>query len=76
MELVDSGTCDDGHMDIERSDVPPRRSILPAKLTGNPATDRALLELADVLAEIARDVVCRSAEEQESQSSEGKHDDR
>ena len=46
------------------------------RLTGEPATDRALLELAEVLAEIAHDVVRLAAVEHESQSSEGKHDDR
>lgn len=56
-----------------RTDVSARGT--PA-LTGDPATDQALLDLAEVLAEIARDVARRSAEEHETQSLEGKEDDR
>ena len=46
------------------------------ELTGDGATDQALVELAEVLAEIARDVARRLVEEHESQSSEGTQDDR
>ena len=53
-----------------------QRNPAPPELTGDPATDQALLELAEVLAEIARDVVRRTAEEHESQPMEGKQDDR
>ncbi len=49
---------------------------LPPPLTGDSATDQALFELAAVLAEIAGHVVGRSAAKMESQSSEGKQDDR
>ena len=70
VELMDSGTCDDGHMDVESSDVRPRRSTLPPELTGDPATDRALWELAEVLAEIARKSHCIETDRQRRESSD------
>ena len=50
---------------------PETRSSRP-ELTGDPATDRALLELADILAEIAREqAVSEATGEDESRKSVG-----
>lgn len=38
-----------------------RRQLAP-KLTGDPATDQSLLELAEVLAEIAKKMMCPTTE--------------
>ena len=54
VELVEIITCQNGHMDVESGDVPPR-SAARAELTDDPTTERSLCALGQLLLEIAKE---------------------